>query len=142
SFTLLGDVAQATGPHEYHGWDELLPHLPGGARAELSELRHAYRVPREIMELALPLLGRIAPEIEPPLSYRTGAAAPRIVAAEPALPCALEEAAALADGEGLLAVVVPESLRARDDEPVSLFDETRIPVLTPHEAKGLEFDHV
>ena len=31
-------------------------HLPRGDEAEVEELRHAYRVPREIMELALPLL--------------------------------------------------------------------------------------
>ena len=35
--------------------------LPEGDSAEIAELRHAYRVPREIMELALPLLEHIAP---------------------------------------------------------------------------------
>ncbi len=45
--------------------------------------------------------------------------------------------------DGLLAVIAPPSLQARgDDGPTSLFDETRIPLLTPREAKGLEFDHV
>ena len=141
AFTVLGDVAQATGPVEYRSWEELLPHLPGGERAEHVELRHAYRVPREIMGLALPLLERIAPGIEPPLAYRTGVEPPRIVRAEPALPRAFEEAAALAEQEGLIAIVVPGSL-AGADAPASLFDETRVPVLTPREAKGLEFDHV
>src|SRR5919201_242733 len=56
AFTILGDIAQATGPIPYRRWDELLPHLPGGETAEVEELRHAYRVPREIMALALPLL--------------------------------------------------------------------------------------
>jgi DNA helicase IV len=143
SFTILGDIAQATGSIMYDGWIEVLQHLPGGELAEQVELRHAYRVPREIMDFALPLLERIAPGIEPPLSYRTGAAPPRVVAARAALEAAFEEAAALAGEEGLLVVIAPASMRARDgDAPLALFDEGRIPLLTPREAKGLEFDHV
>jgi DNA helicase IV len=143
SFTILGDVAQATGPVSYRRWEDLLSHLPAGDSAELVELRHAYRVPREIMDFALPLLGAIAPGTEPPLSYRTGAAPPRILQVESVLPRAVEEAAALADQEGLIAVIAPVSLRSsQPGVPISLFDESRVPVLTPQEVKGLEFDHV
>jgi DNA helicase IV len=142
SFTVLGDVAQATGPVPYRRWDDLLPYLPGGTRAQLEELRHAYRVPRELMALALPLLAHITPDAEPPVAYRGGADPPRIVQADPALPRALEEAAALAGEEGLLAVIAPPSCRSRQDAPASLFDDARVPMLAPREAKGLEFDHV
>ena len=138
-FTLLGDIAQATGPIAYQRWAELLPHLDGGT-AQVEELRHAYRVPREIMELALPLLDRIAPEVEPPLAYRTGAERPRVVAAADPLATAFEEAALLAGEEGLLAVIAPPSLRGEGSG--SLFDDTRVAVLTPRQAKGMEFDHV
>jgi DNA helicase IV len=140
SFTILGDVAQATGPVSYDSWEELLPHLPGGEEAEVAELRHAYRVPREIMAVALPLLAEIAPGVEPPLAYRVGADAPRAVESERPLARALEEAARLAREEGLVAVIAPPSFV--HEAPGSLFDETRVPVLTPREAKGLEFDHV
>jgi DNA helicase IV len=140
SFTVLGDIAQATGPVPYDGWGELLPYLPGGGEASVEELRHAYRVPREIMALALPLLERIAPGTEPPLAYRVGAAPPRILHAESPMPRAFEEATRLAGEEGLLALIVPPSLRG--GETPSLFDETRVPLLTPREAKGMEFDHV
>lgn len=140
SFTILGDIAQATGPVSYGSWSELLPHLPGGEEAAIEELRHAYRVPREIMALALPLLEQIAPDTEPPIAYRVGAAPPRILRGEPALSVAFEEAARLAGEDGMLALIVPPSLRGR--EAASLFDETRVPLLTPREAKGLEFDHV
>src|SRR5215213_790281 len=75
ALTILGDVAQGTGPVTYESWSEVLPHLPRGGDAEVEELRHAYRVPREIMELALPLLETIAPAIERPHAYRAGAAA-------------------------------------------------------------------
>ena len=140
SFTILGDIAQATGPIPYERWDELLPHLPGGDDAQVEELRHAYRVPREIMALALPLLERIAPDVEPPLAYRVGAEAPQIVQADQPLNAAYERAAQLAEDEGLLALIAPASLRG--EEGVALFDETRLAVLTPREAKGMEFDHV
>jgi DNA helicase IV len=143
SFTLLGDVAQATGPVPYESWGDLLPNLPGGERAELEELKHAYRVPREIMSLALPLLEHIAPDIEPPVAYRAGAEPPRIVRAESPLDAAYAEAASLAGAEGLLAIIAPPSLRGDTvAAPGSLFDDTRISVLTPREAKGMEFDHV
>src|SRR5437763_1295518 len=140
SFTILGDIAQATGPIAYDRWDELLPHLPDGEDAEVAELKHAYRVPREIMAVALPLLELIAPGVEPPLAYRVGAEPPRVVSGDPPLEAAYEEAARLADEEGLLAVIAPPSLRG--DDAGSLFDETRIAVLTPREAKGMEFDNV
>jgi DNA helicase IV len=140
-FTILGDIAQATGPISYDRWDELLPYLPDGENAQVEELRHAYRVPREIMAVALPLLEKIAPEVEPPLAYRVGADPPRVVPAEDPMQAAYEEAARLSGDEGLLALIAPASLRGEDSSG-SLFDDSRIAVLTPREAKGMEFDHV
>jgi len=142
SLTALGDIAQATGPIPYRSWDEVLPFLPRGDEAGVAELRHAYRVPREIMELALPLLERIAPDVEPPLAFRTGAAPPRMrqVDEDEVVAEALREAAALAREEGLVAVILPNSLRP-DFEAGSAFEDG-IPLLTPRRAKGLEFDHV
>ena len=49
-------IAQATGPIGYRDWSDVLHHVPGGDSAVVEELRHAYRVPAEIMALALPLL--------------------------------------------------------------------------------------
>ncbi|HWB57082.1 MAG TPA: hypothetical protein VG479_09115, partial [Gaiellaceae bacterium] len=141
SFTLLGDIAQATGPLPDLSWAELLALLPGEKLAEVEELKHAYRVPREIMALALPLLEHIAPDTVPPVAYRSGADPPRFVYGDPPLEAAFAEAARFGSDEGLLAVIVPPSLRG-DSETVSLFDDTRIPLLTPREAKGMEFDHV
>ena len=143
SLTILGDVAQATGSVVYRRWQELQPYLPDEAEMEIEELRHAYRVPAEIMDFALPLLDRIAPEVEPPLAYRKGGDPPRLVRVgeEELLGAGLREAAALAELDGLLAVIVPRSLA--DALPQGeLFDEISVPVLTPRQAKGLEFDHV
>jgi len=140
SLTILGDVAQATGPVVYGRWQELEPFLPDEVEVTIEELRHAYRVPGEIMDFALPLLDEIAPEVERPLAYRQGAQPPRLVevTADQLLACAIVEAAEL---DGLLAVIAPRSLV---DVPVTgdAFDEVSVPVLTPREAKGLEFDHV
>jgi DNA helicase IV len=144
SLTLLGDLAQATGPVPYARWEEVLAHLPSGDEPAVQELRHAYRVPAEIMELALPLLDRIAPEYEPPLAFRTGGTAPRIrrVGEDELLRAAFAEAAALAVEDGLLAVIAPAELAEHAPHLVgSAFDES-VPLLTPRGAKGLEFDHV
>jgi DNA helicase IV len=140
-FTILGDIAQATGPIAYDRWDELLPYLPDGNSAQVEELRHAYRVPREIMAVALPLLAKIAPDVEPPLAYRVGAEPPRVLQDDEPLRAAYEEAGRLAGDEGLLAVIAPASLRG-EGSAGSLFDDRRVAVLTPREAKGMEFDHV
>ncbi len=144
SLTILGDVAQATGPVVYRRWQELEPFLPAGLEISIEELRHAYRVPAEIMELALPLLERIAPDVEPPIAYRKGGAPPRLVSLAPGadvLGAALDEAAVLAGREGLLAVIAPRALVPAVSAE-GAFDELAVPVLTPRQAKGLEFDHV
>ena len=142
SLTLLGDVAQATGAVRYPSWEALLPYLPRSDETAVEELRHAYRVPREIMELALPLLETIAPDIAPPVSYRTGAAPPSVrrVEQEHLLAEAYREAARLAETDGLLALIVPEELYDSALAAASLYDD--VPLLTPRQAKGLEFDHV
>ena len=54
---------------------------------------------------------------------------------------AMREAAALAELDGLLAVIVPRALAGVESD-VEAFDEISVPVLTPRQAKGLEFDHV
>jgi DNA helicase IV len=142
SLTILGDVAQATGPVAYRSWDDVLPFLAGGEEAVVEELRHAYRVPREIMELALPLLERIAPDVEPPIPFRPGGSSPQLVHVEPdeLVAAALRGAKELARADGLLAVILPAELRV-DVETGSAFEDG-VPLLTPREAKGLEFDHV
>lgn len=142
SLTLLGDIAQATGPVVHDRWDDVLAHLAVPGDAEVAELRHAYRVPAEIMELALPLLAEVAPSVAPPLAFRTGAAAPRVerVAEAELVAAALREALALAGEEGLLAVILPDALVPQVTGH-SAYDDG-VPLLSPRRAKGLEFDHV
>ncbi len=94
------------------------------------------------MDVALPLLDVIAPDVVAPLSYRRGAAEPLVlrVPAEELLREAYREAARLAREDGLVALIVPDELI----EP-ALADEAAyegVPLLTARGAKGLEFDHV
>jgi DNA helicase IV len=140
SLTMLGDVAQATGPVVYGAWQELEPYLPDDAEVTIEELRHAYRVPAEIMDLALPLLDRIAPGMERPLAYRRGGEPPRLVEVpeDELMATALRETERL---DGLLAVIAPRSLAGAAPSG-DAFDELSVPVLTAREAKGLEFDCV
>jgi DNA helicase IV len=155
SLTILGDIAQATGPFAYSSWGDVLPHLPSEAGVAVEELRLAYRVPREIMDLATPLLALVAADATPPIAYRSGGEAPRIVtAAEDTLvERAVEEAAELRAGEGTVGLIVPSRLldRARAAlegaglrTEVSVAEELApaVRLLAPRTAKGLEFDHV
>jgi DNA helicase IV len=142
ALTILGDVAQATGAVTYSSWGDVLPFLPGGGDADVEELRHAYRVPREIMDFSLPLLDVIAPGFERPVAYRTGGAPPlvRRVAEAALLREAYHEASRLAREEGLVALIVADELVEPALQEENAFEG--VPLLTPRDAKGLEFDHV
>ena len=136
ALTLLGDVAQGTGAIRYAGWDEVLPFVRADDGAVVEELRHAYRVPREIMEIALPLLETIAPQVAPPISYRTGAGPPQVRRVDHDRLSAEAFRAAAEAPDGLIAIIAPEELVE------TMPSDELVPVLTPREAKGLEFDHV
>ncbi len=43
--TLVGDLAQATGPHRYGDWHEILGHIGSKKPANIEELARGYRVP-------------------------------------------------------------------------------------------------
>jgi superfamily I DNA/RNA helicase len=88
------------------------------------------------MELALPLLEDIAPDVAPPIAYRTGAAPPEVRRVDEAHLLVEAFRSAANAPEGLAAVILPEELA--DNVPSGEL----VPVLTPREAKGLEFDHV
>jgi DNA helicase IV len=144
SLTLLGDIAQGTGPFPWTSWREVLGELEAGESARVEELRHAYRVPREIMELALPLLDRIRADAEPPIAFRSGGESPRVVRVRSEadlFPEALRAASELAAGEGMTAVIAPVSLLDGPLADALSFPED-LALLTPRQAKGLEFDHV
>jgi hypothetical protein len=108
------------------------------------ELRLAYRVPRQVLELALPLLPLIAPDVAAPIAYREGDEPPRFVPAAPEhfVATALREAGREAQREGRTALIAPAAL-VTELAPLlpgqeTAFDELAAPiqVLTPRQARA------
>lgn len=159
SATLVGDLAQTSRANGARNWADILrPHL--GSRFEAHELTVSYRTPAQIMELANRLLTAHFPELSVPRGVREGDWAPEFrrvadtAAALSGIPVAAAAELDLLPG-GRLAVIADGSLadevlqRLRADDATG--DRTagvrgsidgEIAVLTPVEAKGLEFDAV
>ena len=79
SMTVVGDIAQATGPHAPRDWSDLLRHLPDRRAARVTELTVGYRIPAQTMALAARVLRVAAPALAPPSSIRQGELPPSIV---------------------------------------------------------------
>jgi DNA helicase IV len=114
SMTVVGDIAQATGPWAPHSWEEILVHLPSRRPPRVRELSIGYRTPASIMTLAVKVLRAAAPDLTPPRAVRSGDAEPHVLATAPdelaARVASLAGAERDAVGEGNVAVVVPDSL--------------------------------
>ena len=80
SMTVVGDIAQATGPWAPAGWDDITRHLTPQRPPRLVELTVSYRTPAEVVALAAQVLAVAAPEIAPPRPVRQSGFPPRIVA--------------------------------------------------------------
>jgi DNA helicase IV len=159
SMTVVGDIAQATGPFAPRRWEDQLTHLPTRRGAQQVSLTVNYRTPAEIMELAGRVLAVAAPWLAVPESVRTGDAEPRRipVRSDQRLGDAVAAAVAAeqeAVGAGTVAVVTPGSLVAPvsealvaaglDHQVASVRSDlsTGVTVLPVEAVKGLEFDAV
>ena len=169
SMTLVGDIAQATGPWAPASWEELMAHVPRRRDWRLVGLSVSYRAPAEVMALARRVLAAALPGVSPPEPVRHTGQAPRFLslASEPVNDAAwlsligrtvAEEvsavAAALGRGDdGSVGVLVPSALLA--DVRSALAGEgivggevgagaldTQVSLLALGDAKGLEFDSV
>jgi DNA helicase IV len=121
SFTIVGDIAQATSPGAADDWDDVLRHLPLGTKQpRVRELTLSYRIPAPNLRVALRVLAHAAPGVTPPTAVRSKGEDPRFVATEPhrlagkVVQVISEEIAAL-DG-GSVAVIAPDSLIDSIDE--------------------------
>ena len=154
SMTAVGDLAQTGTLAGAAAWDETLrPHV--GDAWRLEELTVNYRTPAEIMAVAADVLAAGGTGASAPRSVRPGTAPPwGEVTGEAGLPArAAEVVEEWAGQEGTTAVIAPAgrvaeltaAVAARVDGVSSgpEADSSRGPVvLTPAEAKGLEFDAV
>ena len=155
SVTVLGDLAQATGPWTYTDWREVRALLTTRAsRPEHQELTLGYRAPGHVLDFASKLLPVAAPGISPTFSIRPGRTNPtvRFAPIEEAPAAALAESYALSAEYALVAVIAPEDLvpnlvrltRRRDEVGLLERDAMTRPVtiVPAPSAKGLEFDAV
>ena len=82
SMTIVGDIAQATGPLAPDTWDDVLAHLPDRKPPRVIGLSVGYRIPGQIMELANKVAEVATPGLRAPESVRVGEAGPSIVRAD------------------------------------------------------------
>ena len=159
SMTVVGDIAQATGPWSLPSWDEIAGHLTPRRPARLVELTVSYRTPAEVLELAAEVLAVAAPEIDPPRPVRRAGVRPVALQVDPGdlidavLDAAQAEVAAI--GDGRVAVLAPlellpalstraleRSLNVVDPRLDAAGLSAPLVLLAVDEANGLEFDAV
>ncbi|HRE00791.1 MAG TPA: hypothetical protein PLV68_05795, partial [Ilumatobacteraceae bacterium] len=114
SMTVVGDIAQATGPLAPNSWNDLLAYLPDRKGSRVIGLSVGYRIPAQIMELANRVMAVATPELKPPTAVREGDVGPDImqVDADDLEATVAAETARLIDEVpgGNLAVVAPDAM--------------------------------
>jgi DNA helicase IV len=165
SMTVVGDIAQATGPWAPSSWEEVAAHLPGRRGWRQVSLSVSYRAPAEVMKLAARVLKAALASTSPPEPVRHTGEEPRFVAAGEG-EGGLGEAVGSVVGEELAALARPRGPEAGSIGvlvPASLYSEARsglveagiafgevgagaldmqVSLLALPDAKGLEFDSV
>jgi DNA helicase IV len=82
AMTIVGDLAQATGPLAPTHWEDVLEHLPDRKPSRVIGLSVGYRIPGQIMELANRVMAVATPSLRSPVSVRVGDAQPVVVRAD------------------------------------------------------------
>ena len=160
SMTVVGDIAQATGPWAPESWDDVTRHLSPQRATRLVELTVSYRTPAEVIAVAAQVLAVAAPAISPPRPVRQSGFSPRIIAssraglAEAVAQATRQEVAVVAPGRVAVlgpAVMLPELARALSDAGLDPTDPrdprgdglaAGLVLLPADETNGLEFDAV
>ncbi len=164
SMTVVGDIAQATGPLAPSDWSQVLAHLPDRREPRVAGLSVGYRIPAQILEVAIPVMEAATPGLRIPRSVRVGDSPPRFVSSATTDPemagidllgLAVRELQAMsADlAGGTVAAVVPDSLSEVFSEALDHAGvvhgrvgatglDTAITVVPISLVKGLELDGV
>lgn len=113
AMTIVGDLAQATGPLAPTDWQDVLDHLPDRKPSRVIGLSVGYRIPGQIMELANRVMAAATPTLRAPQSVRVGDAAPVVVRAAGPLGAAVADevrsiTASLPNAS--LGVIAPDSM--------------------------------
>lgn len=155
SMTVVGDIAQSTGPYSRDSWDDVQILLGSSLPSSVVELDHGYRVPKEVFDVALPVLKAAAPTVTPPLILREAGQQPRFLrTSETDFAAAIVAAVFEHSGRGRFVGVVAREERwpqlrtafeAKDLQWSQSSDgglSSAINLVTPENSKGLEFDSV
>lgn len=141
SMTVVGDLAQAGPATGAASWGDALG-ADLARRADVRTLTVCYRTTAEVLEVAAPLLARIAPDQAPARAVRNGDVPRRVAAASGELVDAVVRetgALAAAGPDDLVAVVAADE---RVDELADALADTRVRVVPVSQVRGLEFDAV
>ena len=141
SMTVLGDLAQASGPASPGSWTATLRHLGHPTNARSCELTIGYRLPGAILDLANRLLPYAAPDVAASRSVRESGDPPDFhrFAADELEPAVIEHARVLAREMTTVAVIADDK---RVDALREALEPDGVSVLPASLAKGLEFDAV
>ena len=157
AMTVVGDIAQATGPYAPGNWNDVLQLLPKDRDARVAELSVGYRIPRQIMEFAGRILATAAPGQNPPTAVREADVEPEVlqVAHETLLKRVVQEARKLVTSleSGRVAVVCPDEIADAVSAELTAAGvahgraganalETTLTVVPVGVVKGLEMDGV
>ncbi len=140
SMTVVGDLAQTHAPAGAGSWAQVLDPVAAG-RWRTARLTVNYRTPAPVMALAAALL---PPGADPPVSVRDSDEDPWYAGAGDLADLVQRETELI--GTGRVAVIAPPGRVGETAATLSLSPgpdlDAPVAVLTPEQAKGLEFDSV
>jgi DNA helicase IV len=140
SMTVVGDLAQTSAPGGARSWAQALDPV-AATRWRTARLTVNYRTPAPVMTLAAALL---PPDASPPLSVRDSSEPPWHAGAGDLAGLVRRETELI--GAGRVAVIAPQARVAGTAAALGLSPgpdlDAPVAVLTPGQAKGLEFDSV
>ncbi len=113
AMTIVGDLAQATGPLAPTDWQDVLDHLPDRKPSRVIGLSVGYRIPGQIMELANKVMAAATPTLRAPQSVRVGDTMPVFVRASGALGAAVADEVRSVSSElprASVGVIAPDSM--------------------------------
>jgi DNA helicase IV len=156
SMTVVGDIAQATGPFAPEDWGGVLGLLPDRRPPRLVELTIGYRIPEQIMAMATRVLRVAAPRLNAPISVREGDRGPTVSRVDgPVADGVVEALAGLRAelGDVSFGVLVPASLADEVSQALTAAGidhgeasrtalEADVTIVPIGLAKGLELDGV
>ena len=158
SMTVVGDIAQATGPLAPNSWDDVVKHLPDRKGSRIIGLSVGYRIPAQIMDVANRVMKAATPSLRPPTAVRQGEDFPDYIHVPSAdalgAAVAVETARLVSEiVDGNIAVVAPDPMVEMISAALTAASikhgratrtalETGVTVVPVSVVKGLELDGV